>query len=465
MVSLCGLASASPTSDPTAGRAVFTGATLPSATSIALDPAALGLGTTDEAYVAVTSVIDQLDINRRVFDLATGDLSAGHHVRDTTFGPGASLAGIWHAIPEVTLGFELRSPPSQVFPSGDNSLRYYSLGGRERDYYLSAAASFRVTDDFYAGFSIMLDKTYLSMSYARDTALANGQGAGGVNSDCGSGMACGLENQQASERYDLSVRQTSPITNGYIVNLGLVYKITHDLTVAVAYHTPPGGSVETELDGKAGVTLPARQGGEILHGGSTINISYPASVDAEVSARLNRDLELHIGGRWEDTSRFSAWDVRVYGSSFLGTDVPEWTERPRALNNSYAFWGGVEQKESDQRLRLGARIGFETASVPEDQTSPLTIAPFSGTLDLGAQLRIASTLSVQVTYGLQYFVPVHVNNSQFNPNSQLECIGDGFDYSSASCAAVRNGYAIPTAAGDYERIEHAVRIGMRYEFP
>jgi hypothetical protein len=29
---------------------------------------------------------------------------------------------------------------------------------------------------------------------------------------------------------------------------------------------------------------------------------------------------------------------------------------------------------------------------------------------------------------------------------------------------VRGGYAIPTAAGDYDRLEHAVRIGLRLQF-
>src|SRR4051812_43948016 len=44
-------AAASPRSDPTAGRAVFTGATTHHATSIVLDPAALGLGQFDELYL------------------------------------------------------------------------------------------------------------------------------------------------------------------------------------------------------------------------------------------------------------------------------------------------------------------------------------------------------------------------------------------------------------------------------
>jgi hypothetical protein len=311
----------------------------------------------------------------------------------------------------------------------------------------------------------MLDETTLSMKYARDTALANGQGPGGITSDCGAGGACGVENPRASETYDIEVDQKSPITNGYIVNVGFAFRPTHDIWIAAAYHTPPGGSVETELDGKSTVTRAPRDGGEVLRGASTVNISLPASVDAEVAVNLTRDLQLHVGGRWEDTSRLSAYDVRVYGSAYLGTDVPEWTERPRGLKDSFAMWGGVEQADKGQRLRYGARIGFETAGLDNNKTSPLTIAPLSGTLDLGAQLRLSGGIVLQLAYGLQYFPPVHVNDSAFDPRYQLDCINNNFDYSTLGCAAVRNGYAIPTAAGDYERLQHAVRVGLQIDFP
>src|SRR6476646_1013466 len=76
------IALASPRSDPTVGRAVFSGATLPAATSIDLDPAALGLGTNDEFYVAATTIIDRYQITRRYLDLDTGALSAGPTMRD-----------------------------------------------------------------------------------------------------------------------------------------------------------------------------------------------------------------------------------------------------------------------------------------------------------------------------------------------------------------------------------------------
>src|SRR5664279_5883896 len=55
---LCGHAVASPRSDPTAGRSVFTGATMAAASSIDLNPAAIGTGQQSYLYLATTSVID-----------------------------------------------------------------------------------------------------------------------------------------------------------------------------------------------------------------------------------------------------------------------------------------------------------------------------------------------------------------------------------------------------------------------
>src|SRR3954452_3318337 len=88
-------AGASPRTDPTTGRAVFTGATMPHATSIGLDPAALGLGELDEVYVAITGVIDQLHIDLARFQ--SQDLqSPAARVRDVELSPGAMLAFIYH---------------------------------------------------------------------------------------------------------------------------------------------------------------------------------------------------------------------------------------------------------------------------------------------------------------------------------------------------------------------------------
>jgi len=463
---------ASPRSDPTTGRAVFTGATMPHATSLGLEPAALGLGQYDQLYVAITGVLDQLHVSLDKIDLDTGAHSAGPRVRDVEASPGAMIAFIYHvAGDQFTLGFEARTNPQESFPSDRTALRYLTLGDGERDWLASVGGSFKVTNDLFVGASLSHQNTFLRLRYARDTALENGHGANGLDSDCG-GAPCGVENPLATELYNVGVRSRYLSTSNLKVNVGAMYQLARDMWIAVGYHTPPGLAVQTELTGHVDIDRAPRDvalepGEPTLRGPSVVEIQFPASVDVEYRARLPGTLDLHIGGRWEDLSRLQAYDVRAYSSTFARDGVPEWTERPRGLHDSFAVWGGVEQVDvgGPPHFMYGARVGFETSAVSAERTSALTVAPASLTFDLGVQRRISRGAVLQLSYGVQYFPKVDARNSAFDPRDRVACIASGFDYSTDACQAVREGYAIPTAAGEYERIQHAVRIGLRYDIP
>jgi hypothetical protein len=220
------------------------------------------------------------------------------------------------------------------------------------------------------------------------------------------------------------------------------------------------------LTGFMSVREAPRDGGDAITARSTVYISQPSTVDAEFRTRLPADLDLHVGLRWEDLSRLQAYDVRGYGPGYTAANLPEWTERPRGFHDPFAMWAGVEQVETHtlERLRLGARLGFETSAVDDDHTSPLTIAPASFTVDVGGQLQLTPGLYMQLSYGLQYFPAVHVTDSVFDPRAQIDCQASGYDYSTQACNAARNGYAIATAAGDYDRMQHALRLALRYEY-
>ncbi|HEY5948603.1 MAG TPA: hypothetical protein VIV40_24090, partial [Kofleriaceae bacterium] len=106
-------------------------------------------------------------------------------------------------------------------------------------------------------------------------------------------------------------------------------------------------------------------------------------------------------------------------------------------------------------------------SLPDERTSALTIAPTSASIDAGLQYRFTRDVDarpqvrLQLTYGLQYFPTVDVTNSAFDPRAQLACYDSGYDYSTSACAAVRHGYGIDTAAGEYQRIQQAMRVALR----
>jgi len=444
---------ASPRSDPTTGRAVFTGATVPSPTSITLSPAAIGLDTLGtKLYVALTSTLSQIAIDRRMLDLDSGALTAGPRIRDARIAPGGDLGVLWHPNASLTLGFAGRVPPPELQIDGRTSLGYHTLGGGQRTYTATFAVSLRVTSAFYFGASVSHENTFLRLRYLRDRALEEGERS--------------TEAPDAAERYDVAVRTPILATSNLKVNIGTVFRVAPDVWIGLAYHTPPGLDVQSTLDGDMTVVRAPRDGGTVVSGGSTVYVSLPASVDAEIRARLPEELELHVGGRWEDLSRMQAYDVRGYGSVFGFNGIPEQMLRTRGLHDAFALWAGVEQVDLDERkpIRLGARLGFETSSVDDDDLSPLTVAPAMVTLDVGAQARIGAWV-VQLGYGIAYAPTTEVTDSAFDPRDRLTCIDSGFDYSTDACRATRTGYAIPTAAGDYRRIDHAMRLGFRYEFP
>ncbi|MGN6108167.1 MAG: hypothetical protein ACTHU0_23880 [Kofleriaceae bacterium] len=456
-------AHASPRSDPTVGRAVFTGATLPNATSIGLNPAALGLGTTGEVFVALTGVVDQIGIARKQLDPATGALTPGAKISTTEASPGGMVGLVVHAGESYTVGIQAYSPPRERFVGGYDALRYHTLGGGQRDWIATISGSFKITSKIYFGASLSHDNTFFRLRYARDTALANGTGPGGVASDCGA--PCGIENPEASELYDVDVRSPLLSTSNVKLNVGLVAQLWSGVWLGLAYHTPPGFDIQTQLRGDLSVTRAPRDGGALLTGGSTVYVSYPASVDGELRARLPRLIDLHIGGRWEDLSRMQAYDVRAYNSTFAANGIPEWMLRARGLHDAFSMWAGLEQVDTGQPFRFGGRIGFETSSLDAANTSALTISPASLTADAGVQVRIAASWLVQLSYGFAYFPRVAVDKSAFDPRDPRDCFAHGLAYSTRACRAVRDGFALPTAAGDYTRFQHAMRIGLRYELP
>jgi len=260
------------------------------------------------------------------------------------------------------------------------------------------------------------------------------------------------------------VRSAPFSTSNLVFNLGVMISPAKDVWIGIAYHAPPGLEVQTALTGTMVVRRAPRDGGALIDGASTVFLSQPASADAEVRARVQPALDVHVGLRWEDLSRLQNYDVRGYGSTFRDAQIPEWTLRARGFHDPFSLWAGVEQPPvGDWWYRLGARIGVETSSLDDEDTSPQSIAPRSYTLDGGVQFKLGA-VRLLASYGLQYFPTVDVTNSAFDPRSRIACIDSGYDYSTAACEAVRLGYGIPTADGTYQRFEHAIRVGLVYEY-
>ncbi len=457
-------AAASPRTDPTSGRAVFTGAASVHPTSVRVNPSLLGVDAAVGVYVAYlasTMVVDSEQISR---DTSAADFSGAAELSELRSSMGTELSISWHPTDRISVGMGLRTTPAETFTGSSGTLSYHAMGGQQRDMAATVAGALRVSSIFYVGAALSLARANLNLRFARDTALDDPAAM------C-SGAPCGLGNPEAAELYDIDVGPASLFSNQNVaLTLGLVLKLGSDTIIGVAYHTPPGFAVQSQLSGKATVTLaprnlPTPETNPVVKANAVVDVAYPASVEGGLRTPLVRDFQLLAGVRWEDTSRLSGYDVRPHGRPFTRNGVPEWIRRARGLGDAVAGWAGVEQIDQGEAWRFGGRLGFELSSTPDDRVSPSGNSTHSLTADLGAQWRLTSAKwSLQLSYGIAYFLPVSVDESAFSALHVSECAASGYDYASDACRAVRDGYGIEGAGGDYDRLQHAFRLGARYEF-
>jgi hypothetical protein len=460
-------AAASPLSDPNAGRAVFTGATSGHPTSLELNPAALSLTTPGwHIYLSGSLAVDQIGIDREM--ILTTDASAA-----PTDGPSVSgnrgswggTAAVFAGFPNLavsSLGIMIATDPDEVFLENEDALRYHTLGGAYRELKLLLGGSFRITSDFHVGATVgLVLSSQLDFDYARDTALDAG-------SPCPA-ATCGFENPMAAETYRLAVGAPDWFTaDGLLLAAGLLYQVAPDWWLGFSYRSPQGLGNAQVLEGDVEVTRsPAsctvtETETCVDRGEATVAFDLPQSVHASLRGRIAPALDLTVGLRFENLSRVQQYDVRAFGVELTG--IPEWQPRPRSLDNVYSVVAGVEQVDIGQRFLAGGRLGVETAAVPADRISPVQVDGLAITADAGAQLRILPSLVLQVTYGASYYPEVTADPGAYDPRDATACAASGYDYELPACAAVRAGYAIPTAAGSYRRFSHAGRLALRYDF-
>src|SRR5690606_4108272 len=109
-----------------------------------------------------------------------------------------------------------------------------------------------------------------------------------------------------------------------------------------------------------------RDGGGTIRGAARVTYELPWGFHAGARGPL--------AGPWEDVadasyltlSRQGSFDLRMYGGELADANVPDWYPRYRGLNDVLIVSAGVEGREHE-RVRLGARLRFETAGVSEQE--------------------------------------------------------------------------------------------------
>ncbi len=431
-----------------------------------INPAALSLGT-EGLHVHATGAIslDYIAVDRRLVDPDTGELIPGLDARTTLLSPSAAV-GLYKVGARFSAGVQLGVPGSEELVDGGDDLAYHSRGGHHREYALVAGGAYRWRGLAF-GASMRLVQTRVRLRFARDTALDSGRNdVDGIYSDC-AGAPCGFENPAAREVYEIEAATTAlPSTNTIAVTFGGVAEVAPDWWVGIGAHIPQGltGS-SVSASGTVSVQRAPRDGGEVIEGETTVRFSLPVRVRAGVRGRLNELVDLVGELHWDNTSVFGLYDVRLYGLPLADADIPEVYPRPRGLRDQVGVQLGVEQVDHGQPLSFGGRIGFERGATAPDRLSPLQIFPASLTADVGVQLRLGGSWVLQAGYGVAWAPKTDSARGAYDPIDRLDCIDSGFDIDSEACRMVRTGYALPTASGEYQRIDNVFRLGLRWDAP
>jgi hypothetical protein len=464
---------ASPLEDSTLGATVFTGPTQPHASSIQTNPAALGLATQGwHLFLGGSLRIDQVTIDRQLVDPQTGARTPGPTSSSVTPTPGGMLAAYWKGR-NIAFGLASFIPRSERFISGQDPLRYHTLGGHFYQWTFADLATAFHWNRFW--FSLALgvgNLESLRIQLARDTALENG--TAGLESDC-NGTPCGVENPAATQLYDIEVATDGVRPFGVTdlllsifssenisLTAGILYQPAERWYIGLGYQGSPGLFGGTRrLAGTVDVTDAARDGGARRQGDAVVEYELPDTINLGVRGPMPRlpGYELVGSARWQSLFAHDRLDVRMFGRD-LGPGVPEQYPLYRGMRHVFRLQLGLEQS-ANRVVRLGGRLLLERGAVSTRDLSPLTVATGRVGAAAGVEWRLGSALVIGGGYGLSWYPTAESDPNAFDPRERLACVDSGFDLT--QCQAVRDGRARPTAAGTYARLEHALTASLRWD--
>jgi long-subunit fatty acid transport protein len=460
LVLLCASrAQAAPLVDPSIGGMVFTGPTSAHASALYWNPAAAGLMRGWRVYVAGQLHNDFYEVDRTAIDADTGEPNAD--VQGTSrreFGPakgwllapGGIIAGTNDfGSDTLTIGLAVHMPTGDMQPENHDQLRYHTLGGSLQSITTTVGVSYRLSSEWIAGASLSGSYSWAHLRFAFDQQLEG----------C-TAFPCNVENPQYSSEFDIVAHTSS--RPDFSFSGGLMWKAREDLWFGFAYHSPPGFAGISMPGNVTVLTAPDPALGErLVHGDAEVNLSLPHIL--QVGARWDvvpTRWQLLASARWATLSALDQLDVRLAGPELREAEVREWMLRYRGLADAWQFEAGLETP-AGQATRWGLRARFDTGGAAKTHVAPEQITGPTFDFSGGFERVLWGGLSLTFAASAGFMVPRHVGESVFQPAAQTECVASGYNLD--DCRAAREGSAIPTAAGDYERYNFGAMLGLTYE--
>lgn len=458
-------ADASPMEDPALGGAVFTGPTHAHASSFFVNPAALGMtGRGWHLHIGGTARLQSLSVDRSMVN-NSNNLEPGPSVSDNTLSPGGLLA-YYSSFQDgkARFGVALHTPTWQSFPGDQPALGYHSGGGQLVQTMLTLAASIQPTRRLLLGIGFSIGYSNLRLKFSRDSALQGGSDADtGTASDC-DGSACGFENPQAREEYDIQVGNQASLGDlvdlkNFSASFGIAYNLSERSWIALSYTVLPGAFETLTLSGDASITRAPRDGGETVSTNAEIGFGMAQMAFLGYRRPIFGSIDLVTDLRWQDWSRHNQFDIRLFNKDG-SSDTPEWIPRHRGMKDVWRVSAGLESSDTEA-FRYGARLRFETAAISQDRNTPTIMGGNNLTLATGTELRLSNRWIFSLGYEISLFPTALVSESVFDPREQVACVDSEFEFD--ECGAARNGQAFSTAAGNYSLIQHGLLMSFRYD--
>lgn len=455
-------ARAAPGDTPSVDGAVFAGVTGADPANINGNPAALvRLVPGIQGFVIATGAYDRVTIDRRTVDATTGALSPAGAISDATVGAGAMLGVTFEFKGTRITAISALRPPDETID--DPAVAYHTRGTRSRRVdYVAFAGGLRLTRWLYLGLSVAVGDRRDVVTFARDSALDAGTDpARGIGSDCG-GAPCGLDDPAARELWHVDVTPDS-LLDQWRYSVGLLARLPAGVWLGLSADRPWQIGRLAEA-GDVTITRAPRDGGGVIRGEAVMYRRAPQTLRFGGRGPIRRGWELVGELRLRLLERTDPIDLRVFGAELAAADIPEITLRPTGMTDAVALETGLEQPDHGQRWRTGFRLGYDAGAVPEERLSAR--APWGEQLSasLGVQLRL-DAVKLQLGYRLDVMLPASTGAGAFSPLDRLACAAADYDYDLPACATVRAGYGTSTAAGDYGRQSHTLRVSLGFVIP
>lgn len=443
--------SAAPLLDPHLGGTVLTGPTAAHPSATFWNPAALVKLRGHHLFVQTGGRLDRTTVDRTSFDPDTGEAPGSTDVPEVTtngWSPGGYLALISDLNSErYRVAASLYAPFTERLGDGGDALAAHARGGLLAAQYLTFSAAIRGNDKISGGAGLSFVWTQFQLRWRRDLGL-----------EACAAPPCTVEDPTLGQELDVDSgfewRPTALSFNG-----GVLLTPWQGVQLGITFVSFPTTLGQTRLS--HGGDVVARDASGTVEGSSQTTFRLPMMVLVGLRLALRERTDLVAGFRWIDLSTHDRIEVRLWGTEVSAAGVPEWITRYRGLEDVVSVDAGVEHTLA-ARVRLGGALRFETSGVQPGRVAAHQVDANKLEVAGGAELAISPSLALTLGYAFTLLLPVDTGTSAYTPSSLAAC--DAADHDLDVCTPVREGRAVPTAAGHYERMTHQLTVGLDYQW-